>query len=110
MIREYDIDARNIKNPFYPAPLHMSGCDDKGRELAVGNYFLTMDGKPFFGICGEAHFSRMNENLWEDEIIKMKLGGINIIASYIFWIHHECGYINFNAQKIRPPQKHVFHP
>ena len=64
MIREYDIDARNIKNPFYPAPLHMSGCDDKGRELAVGNYFLTMDGKPFFGICGEAHFSRMNENLW----------------------------------------------
>ena len=101
MIREYNIDARYIKNPFYPAPLNMGGSDDQGRELAVGNYFLTLDDEPFFAVCGEAHFSRMNETLWEDEIIKMKMGGINIIASYIFWIHHEEteGEFDWNGSK-----------
>lgn len=88
-MREYHINAENIKNPLYKAPIDMGGADDQGREFSVGNYFLQMDGKPFFAVCGEAHFSRMNSELWEDEIIKMKLGGLNIVASYIFWIHHE---------------------
>lgn len=88
-MREYSIEARNIKNPIYGAPIDMGGCDGMGRKLAVTNYYLTLDGKPFFAVCGEAHFSRMNPQLWEDEIIKMKQGGVNIIASYIFWIHHE---------------------
>ncbi len=88
-MREYSIDARNIKNPIYPAPINMGGCNDKGQAFSIQNYYLQYDEKPFYAICGEAHFSRMNEKLWEDEIIKMKMGGLNIIASYIFWIHHE---------------------
>lgn len=50
---------------------------------------MEMDGKPFFGISGECHYSRVSENQWEDTILKMKMGGINILATYIFWIHHE---------------------
>jgi len=50
---------------------------------------MTLNDKPFFGISGEFHYSRYNENLWEDEIIKMKNCGINIISTYVFWIHHE---------------------
>lgn len=88
-MREYQIDAREIKNPIYKAPIDMGGCDGDGRKLEIGNYYLTYDGKPFYAICGEAHFARINPELWEDEIIKMKQGGLNIIASYIFWIHHE---------------------
>lgn len=88
-MREYSIDARRIKNPIYKATIDMGGCDRNGKKLEIGNYYLQYDGKPFFAICGEAHFSRINAELWEDEIIKMKQGGLNIIASYIFWIHHE---------------------
>lgn len=88
-MREYYINAQNIRNPIYPAPIEMGGRDDKGRLFEITNYYLKLDGKPFFAACGEAHFSRMNEALWEDEIIKMKMGGLNVIASYIFWIHHE---------------------
>ncbi len=88
-MREYSIDAREIKNPIYKAPINMGGCNAAGQELAIMNYYLTLGGNPFFAVCGEAHFSRMNPELWEDEIIKMKQGGLNIIASYIFWIHHE---------------------
>lgn len=45
--------------------------------------------KPFFGISGEFHFSRCDDSRWEDEIIKMKMCGVNVISTYIFWIHHE---------------------
>ena len=88
-MREYNIDASDIVSRYYDCPIGMRGSDDKGNTLDIGNCFLRMNGSPWFAVCGEAHFSRINEKLWEDEIIKMKLGGLNIIASYIFWIHHE---------------------
>lgn len=50
---------------------------------------MEKNGDPFFGISGEFHYSRYNCDKWEDEIIKMKMGGINIIPTYIFWNHHE---------------------
>ena len=100
-MRQYSIDARNIKNPIYPCPIKMGGKNANGQMLSIGNYYLSLNGKPFFGICGEAHFSRMNRELWEDEIIKMKAGGLNIIATYIFWIHHEEieGTFDFSGNK-----------
>ena len=88
-MREYSIDARDVYNRLYKCPIKMGGTDDKGNKLEIGNHFLTVNGQPYFAVCGEAHFSRIDERLWEDEIIKMKLGGLTIIASYIFWIHHE---------------------
>ena len=100
-MRQYSIDARNIKNPIYPCPIQMGGKNANGQMLSIGNYYLSLDGKPFFGICGEAHFSRINRELWEDEIIKMKAGGLNMIATYIFWIHHEEieGTFDFSGNK-----------
>jgi hypothetical protein len=65
------------------------GRDREGRELSCTNYYMRMDGRPFFGISGEIHYSRLWEEYWEDELIKMKNGGVNIIAFYVFWIHHE---------------------
>jgi len=88
-MRDYAINAKRIKNPIYKAPIKMGGVNHVGDEVSIGNYYLQYNQEPFFIACGEAHFSRMNEKLWEDEIIKMKLGGLNVIASYIFWIHHE---------------------
>jgi beta-galactosidase len=38
---------------------------------------------------GEFHFSRYPRDDWEDELRKMKAGGIDIAAAYNFWIHHE---------------------
>ncbi len=40
-------------------------------------------------IMGEFHFSRFNRNKWEDILLKMKACGINIVSTYVFWIHHE---------------------
>lgn len=88
-MREYSIEIKNPQKAIYPAPISMGGESATGDRLEIGNYYLKLNGKPFFAICGEMHFSRVEESQWEDEIIRMKMGGVNIISTYIFWIHHE---------------------
>lgn len=87
---EYQIDLRNVKKKeFYLLGEDFRGCSRSGDELAFNNYYLLKNGQPFFGVSGEFHFSRMSETRWEDELIKMKMCGINVVATYVFWIHHE---------------------
>jgi beta-galactosidase len=83
------IDAR--ARPQSPAPLHFSigGKSPDGHVLSANSRYLTLDGKPWFPVMGEFHYSRYPEANWETEIQKMKAAGIQIISTYIFWIHHE---------------------
>ena len=83
------IDAR--KEPTPPAPLSFAagGTSPDGHRLSVNSRFLLRDGKPWFPIVGEFHYSRYRADKWEEEILKMKAGGIQVISTYVFWIHHE---------------------
>jgi hypothetical protein len=38
---------------------------------------------------GEFHYSRYPETEWRRELLKMKAGGVDIVATYVFWIHHQ---------------------
>ncbi|HLX83582.1 MAG TPA: beta-galactosidase [Terriglobales bacterium] len=69
--------------------LRLGGQSSGGREIKVNNRYLTLEGKPWLPVMGEFHFSRYPEKYWEEEILKMKAGGIQIISTYVFWIHHE---------------------
>jgi len=69
--------------------ISMGGRNPAGTHISLNNYYLEMNQKPFFGIMGEIHFSRTAPEVWEDELLKMKNGGINIISTYLFWLHHE---------------------
>jgi hypothetical protein len=60
-----------------------------GHEISVNSRSLLFDGQPRFPIMGEFHYSRVPENEWRDELLKMKAGGIDIVSTYVFWIHHE---------------------
>ncbi|HEU5397228.1 MAG TPA: beta-galactosidase, partial [Verrucomicrobiae bacterium] len=60
-----------------------------GHELSVNSRSLLLDGKPWFPVMGEFHYSRVPEGEWRDELLKMKAGGIDIVSTYVFWIHHE---------------------
>lgn len=51
--------------------------------------YLLKDGKPWFPVMGEIHYSRFKEEFWEESLRKMKAGGVTIAATYVFWIHHE---------------------
>ena len=86
----YQLDIRQLhKKNIYPLGKEFCGKSRRGDEISFTNYYMMKNGVPFFGVSGEFHFSRMSESRWEDELIKMKMGGINVIATYVFWIHHE---------------------
>lgn len=61
----------------------------QGTTFTVDSRGFSIGGTPVIPVMGEIHYSRVPEQDWRREIRKMKAGGITIIATYIFWIHHE---------------------
>ena len=86
----YTLDLRHITpKEIYPLSDKFRGTSPDGREISFTNYAMMMDGQPFFGVSGEMHYCRVSPDQWEDAILKMKAGGINIVSTYVFWIIHE---------------------
>ena len=80
-----------IKNNFEKGDklLPMGGRDKAGNRFEVDNISFMKNGRSFIPIMGEFHFSRYEPEAWEEELLKMRAGGVAIIATYVFWIHHE---------------------
>jgi hypothetical protein len=60
-----------------------------GQELSVNSRSLLVDGQPVFPVMGEFHYSRCPADEWREELLKLKAGGVDTVATYVFWIHHE---------------------
>jgi hypothetical protein len=60
-----------------------------GHEISVNSRSLLYDGRPVLPVMGEFHYSRCPAGEWHDELLKLKAGGVEIVATYVFWIHHE---------------------
>ena len=100
------MDYRISLKGYKPAPLHtlgedFTGVSARGDTISFNNYFMEKNREPFFAVSGEFHYSRMDEARWEDEIIKMRMGGVNIIATYLFWNHieEEEGIFDFSGRR-----------
>ena len=50
---------------------------------------LIIDGRRVCPVMGEIHYSRIPQSEWQQEVRKMKDGGVTIIATYVFWNHVE---------------------
>lgn len=66
-----------------------TAANPKGETVALNSQSLLLNGKPWMPVMGEFHYSRTPESEWRDELLKMKAGGIDIVATYVFWNHHE---------------------
>jgi beta-galactosidase len=66
-----------------------TSINPSGEAIGVNSQYLTLDGKPWLPVMGEFHFSRYPESEWEREILKMKAAGVQIVSTYVIWIHHE---------------------
>jgi hypothetical protein len=62
---------------------------------------LMMDGRRIVPVMGEVHYSRIPANEWQQEVRKMKEGGVTMIATYVFWNHveEEEGIFRWDGQR-----------
>jgi hypothetical protein len=75
-----------------PSPARYDGGaaqSPTGSVIGLNSRYLTRDGQPWLPVMGEFHYSRVPRQQWEEELLKMKAAGINIVATYVIWIHHE---------------------
>jgi hypothetical protein len=66
-----------------------SNKNPQGVAIDLNNYYLRIGGKPVLPVMGEIHYSRYPRAEWEQALLQMKAAGVNVIAFYDFWIHHE---------------------
>ncbi len=65
------------------------GATAAGVAYAVTKNGWSRGGKPWFPISGEFHYVRYPESKWERELGKLRSAGVSIVATYVFWNHHE---------------------
>lgn len=86
----YSIDIGNVPDKqIVEGKLKLGGVSPEGQRIGVNSFYMTVDGKPMIATMGEMHYSRIPREQWEEQILKLKAGGINVLATYVFWALHE---------------------
>ena len=62
---------------------------DFGKTVAWDCHSLIIDGHRVCPVMGEIHYSRLPADEWQQEVRKMKDGGVTMVATYVFWNHVE---------------------
>lgn len=66
-----------------------TAANPQGQTILVDKDGFVIDGHHTIPVMGEMHYTRVPREDWRREIRKMKAGGITILSTYVFWIHHE---------------------
>ncbi len=85
----YRLTAPETPKQIVEGKLNLGGVNPQGGTIAVNSYYMSIDGKPVIPVLGEFHYSRYPREQWEEEIVKMKAGGVNVLPTYVFWALHE---------------------
>lgn len=85
----YELDVSAEAPEVKRGHLDLGGANANGESFAVNSFYIEKNGRPFIPVIGEFHYSRYPADAWEEELRKMKAGGINVVASYVFWNLHE---------------------
>ncbi|MDT3403384.1 beta-galactosidase [Mucilaginibacter terrae] len=86
----YIVDISKTQAPIITGHLKLgTHTNAAGHTLDANSLYFIKDGKPWYPVMGEFHFSRYPKARWEESILRMKANGINVIATYVFWIYHE---------------------
>ncbi len=87
--RTHSLDLDAPRPPVRRGHLELGGASVTGERVEVNNQFIELSGQPWIPVVGEIHYSRYPAEYWDEAIRKMKAGGINVIATYVFWNLHE---------------------
>lgn len=87
-VEVHRFDVSNVAKVDVNAPhiAHWRQTNPDGVTLAANLASFTRDGKPMAAASGEFHPQRYPVEYWEEAILEMKAGGLNVVASYWFWV------------------------
>jgi len=70
-------------------------------QVTWDQHSLIIDGQRVVPVMGEVHYSRIPADEWQQEIRKMKEGGVTMVATYVFWNHveEEEGIFRWDGQR-----------
>ena len=98
----YFVDLSQDIKPANPTSLGQgTNTNPQGDIITSDNRSFYLNGKPWMPVSGEFHYSRYPEDQWREELLKIKAGGIDIVPTYVFWIHHQerPGEFDFTGRK-----------
>ena len=72
--------------PFKPGP---SINPKDGSTFSADSSSFLVNGAPKVFVSGEIHMARTPQSQWKEQLMRMKSGGLDMVAVYFFWIHHE---------------------
>src|ERR1700722_19096317 len=85
----HTITITNPKPPVTEGFKMGTASSPDGATLRLNSSSLLLNGKAWTLVMCEFHFTRCRENEWREELLKMKASGVDIVSTYVFWIHHE---------------------
>lgn len=97
----YYLDASKVPPEIKSGYFKMGNPGPAGKQILINSRYITINGQPVIPVMGELQFSRTPKEEWEDRILKMKACGVNIVSTYLMWIHHEEieGQFDWNGNK-----------
>ncbi|WP_051703912.1 beta-galactosidase [Glycomyces sp. NRRL B-16210] len=85
--------ARRLRVAAPPAPRrgHLPFGESPGTpdRIEVTSRFLERGGRPWIPITGEIHYSRIPRERWDEVLGHARAGGLDSVATYVFWAAHE---------------------
>ena len=85
----YTLNLDVLEKEIKTGHLNLGGTSPAGGSINVNSYYMSVDGKPTIPVMGEFHYCRYPAEQWEEQILKIKAGGVNVIPTYVFWNIHE---------------------
>ncbi|THV29147.1 beta-galactosidase [Glycomyces paridis] len=58
-------------------------------RIAVTGRWFERAGRPWFPVTGEIHYSRLPRERWSEVLGHARAGGLDSVATYVFWAAHE---------------------
>lgn len=94
---EIKFDCTQFRTPNYD-DLHIAEVQS---DFKINNLYFEKNKKPILPVVGEFHFARFPREQWDDEIKKMKAGGVIAVSTYLMWIYYEEeeGKFDFSGDK-----------
>ncbi|WP_433790488.1 beta-galactosidase [Actinoplanes sp. CA-252034] len=85
------LEPLSVRHQAWATPLRrprMSNDEDARPGVSLTNRYLSRDGVPVIPVSGELHYSRVPRERWAERLRQMKAGGVTVVATYVFWLHH----------------------